>query len=104
MLAVDPEGSIRQFAAVKLHPDGTVSVGQRTGSEANPFTCAVKGSTFVVQANNMTVGSICDAMSGRARFHGWVRATPSAPGAWRHAQVIGGEGEGIQPHAVSALP
>ncbi|NMO19702.1 DUF1028 domain-containing protein [Pyxidicoccus fallax] len=62
VLAVDPEGSIRQFAAVKLHPDGTVTVGQRTGSEANPFTCAVKGSTFVVQANNMTVGSICDAM------------------------------------------
>ncbi|MBZ4420330.1 DUF1028 domain-containing protein [Myxococcus sp. RHSTA-1-4] len=63
VLTADPLASIRQLAAVKLNPDGTVTVGQRSGAETSHFTCSVKGSTFVVQANNMSTGEMCDVMA-----------------------------------------
>lgn len=63
VFTVDPYADYRQLAAVKLLPDGTVTVGQRTGAENASHRCAVKGATFVVQANNMTTPTICDAMA-----------------------------------------
>lgn len=74
VLAVDPLASIRQLAAVKLHPDGTVTVGQRSGAETSTFTCSVKGGTFVVQANNMSTGEMCDVMA-----EGFQQARGSLP-------------------------
>ncbi|MFP2927510.1 DUF1028 domain-containing protein [Pyxidicoccus sp. 3LG] len=63
VLASDPLASIRQLAAVKLHPDGSVAVGQRTGAESSPETCAIKAATYVVQANNMTTADMCRVMA-----------------------------------------
>jgi len=60
---IDPYASIRQLAAVKLHPDGTITVGQRSGAETSDHTCSVKGDTFVVQANNMSTPDMCRAMT-----------------------------------------
>jgi uncharacterized Ntn-hydrolase superfamily protein len=71
---LDPYVALRQYAAVKLHPDGSVTVGQRTGDENRPALCAVKGATYVVQANNQTTPDICDAMA-----RGFERARGSLP-------------------------
>ncbi|MCP3136363.1 DUF1028 domain-containing protein [Pyxidicoccus xibeiensis] len=74
VLASDPLAPIRQLAAVKLHPDGSVTVGQRTGAENSPATCSVKGATYVVQANNMTTSDICRVMA-----EGFDKARGSLP-------------------------
>ena len=74
VLAADPLASIRQLAAVKLHPDGRVTVGQRSGAETSDATCAIQGSTFVVQANNMTTGDMCRVMA-----EGFQQARGSLP-------------------------
>lgn len=74
VLAADPLGPIRQFAAVKLHPDGSVTVGQRTGAENSPFTCDVRGTTYVVQANNQTTADMCRVMA-----QGFEQARGSLP-------------------------
>jgi uncharacterized Ntn-hydrolase superfamily protein len=74
VLAADPLAAIRQLAAVKLNPDGTVTVGQRSGKDTSNFTCSVKGATFVVQANNMTTGDMCQVMA-----EGFQQARGSLP-------------------------
>lgn len=74
VLAADPYATIRQLAAVKLHPDGRVTVGQRSGAENSEHTCSVLGDTFVVQANNMTTPDMCRAMAD-----GFRRARGSLP-------------------------
>ncbi|RYZ40678.1 MAG: DUF1028 domain-containing protein [Myxococcaceae bacterium] len=63
VFTVDPYADYRQLAAVKLNPNGTLTVGQRTGAENAPERCAVKGATFVVQANNQTSPLVCGAMA-----------------------------------------
>ncbi|QSQ20814.1 DUF1028 domain-containing protein [Pyxidicoccus parkwayensis] len=63
VMAADPYGAYRQLAAVKLQPDGTVSVGQRTGEESSDFRCSIKGATYVVQANNQTTADMCRVMA-----------------------------------------
>ncbi len=74
VLAADPLAAIRQLAAVKLHPDGSVTVGQTSGAATSDATCAIKGSTFVVQANNMSTGDMCRAMA-----EGFQQARGSLP-------------------------
>ncbi|NOK36983.1 DUF1028 domain-containing protein [Corallococcus exercitus] len=63
VFTVDPYADYRQLAAVKLNPDGTITVGQQTGAESASQRCAVKGANFVVQANNQTTATICAAMA-----------------------------------------
>ncbi|WP_163997673.1 DUF1028 domain-containing protein [Pyxidicoccus caerfyrddinensis] len=63
VMAADPYGAYRQLAAVKLNPDGSVTVGQRTGEESSDFRCSVKGATYVVQANNQTTADMCRVMA-----------------------------------------
>ncbi|RKG96153.1 DUF1028 domain-containing protein [Corallococcus carmarthensis] len=74
VFTVDPYADYRQLAAVKLNPDGTITVGQQTGAESASHRCAVKGATFVVQANNQTTPTICAAMAT-----GFQQATGSLP-------------------------
>ncbi|WP_244238628.1 DUF1028 domain-containing protein [Corallococcus terminator] len=74
VFTVDPYADYRQLAAVKLNPNGTITVGQRTGAENAPERCAVKGATFVVQANNQTTPLICGAMAT-----GFLNAKGSLP-------------------------
>ncbi|RKH51815.1 DUF1028 domain-containing protein, partial [Corallococcus aberystwythensis] len=74
VFTVDPYADYRQLAAVKLNPDGTITVGQQTGAESASHRCAVKGATFVVQANNQTTPTICAAM-----VTGFQQATGSLP-------------------------
>jgi uncharacterized Ntn-hydrolase superfamily protein len=74
VFTVDPYADYRQLAAVKLDPDGTITVGQRTGAQNAEHRCAVKGTTFVVQANNMLSPTICARMA-----MGFQRATGSLP-------------------------
>lgn len=63
VMAADPYGAYRQLAAVKLQPDGSVTVGQRSGDENSEFKCSVKGATYVVQANNQTTADMCRVMA-----------------------------------------
>ncbi|RKG99483.1 DUF1028 domain-containing protein [Corallococcus sp. CA053C] len=63
VFSVDPYADYRQLAVVKLKPDGTITVGQQTGAENSPQRCAVKGATFVVQANNQTTAEMCNVMA-----------------------------------------
>ena len=74
VFSVDPYADYRQLAVVKLKPDGTITVGQQTGAENTPQRCAVKGATFVVQANNQTTAEMCNAMAA-----GFQRAKGSLP-------------------------
>ncbi|NOJ97510.1 DUF1028 domain-containing protein [Corallococcus coralloides] len=74
VFTVDPYADYRQLAAVKLNPDGTITVGQQTGAESASQRCAVKGANFVVQANNQTTATICDAMASA-----FQRTTGSLP-------------------------
>ncbi|MBU8895850.1 DUF1028 domain-containing protein [Corallococcus sp. M34] len=74
VLAEDPYGPIRQLAAVKLHPDGSITLGQTSGNQTADATCSVKGATYVVQANNMSTGNLCQAMAD-----GFEHATGSFP-------------------------
>lgn len=74
VFSVDPYADYRQLAVVKLKPDGTITVGQQTGAENTPERCAVKGATFVVQANNQTTAEMCNAMAA-----GFQRAKGSLP-------------------------
>jgi uncharacterized Ntn-hydrolase superfamily protein len=93
VFTVDPYAAYRQLAAVKLNPDGTVTVGQRTGDENAQHRCAVKGATFVVQANNMTSPNVCAAMAT-----GFQRATGSLPrrllAALKAGTLAGGDRNG----------
>ncbi|RKH41869.1 DUF1028 domain-containing protein [Corallococcus sicarius] len=74
VFSVDPYADYRQLAVVKLKPDGTITVGQQTGAQNTPQRCAVKGATFVVQANNQTTAEMCNAMAA-----GFQRAKGSLP-------------------------
>ncbi|QSQ11462.1 DUF1028 domain-containing protein [Myxococcus landrumensis] len=60
---IDPYATLRQLAAVKLHPDGTVTMGQVTGADSSGHHCAIRDTTFVVQANNMSTPDMCQAMA-----------------------------------------
>ncbi|MHA7628449.1 DUF1028 domain-containing protein [Corallococcus sp. M7] len=74
VFSVDPYADYRQLAVVKLNPNGTITVGQQTGAQNAPQRCAVKGANFVVQANNQTTATICDAMASA-----FQRTTGSLP-------------------------
>ncbi|WP_338871615.1 DUF1028 domain-containing protein [Myxococcus stipitatus] len=90
---VDPYATTRQLAAVKLHPDGSVTLGQTTGADASDHTCAVRGGTFVVQANNMTTPDICQAMA-----NGFLQAHGSLPqrlyASLKAGALVGGDRAG----------
>jgi uncharacterized Ntn-hydrolase superfamily protein len=74
VFSVDPYADYRQLAVVKLNPNGTITVGQQTGAQNAPQRCAVKGANFVVQANNQTAATVCDAMASA-----FQRTTGSLP-------------------------
>ncbi|MCP3098281.1 DUF1028 domain-containing protein [Myxococcus sp. K15C18031901] len=90
---VDPYASIRQLAAVKLHPDGSITLGQRSGSDTSAHTCSVKGDTFVVQANNMSSPDMCRAMA-----FGFRQAKGSLPqrlyASLKAGALVGGDRNG----------
>ncbi|WP_267575848.1 DUF1028 domain-containing protein [Corallococcus sp. bb12-1] len=98
VFTVDPYADYRQLAAVKLNPNGTITVGQRTGAENAPQRCAVKGASFVVQANNQTTPLVCTAMA-----MGFQNAKGSLPqrllaSLWAGARVgrdVNGERSGV---------
>ncbi|ATB36989.1 hypothetical protein CYFUS_002404 [Cystobacter fuscus] len=93
VFSVDPYANYRQLAAVKLNPDGTVTVGQRTGEQNTEHRCAVKGATFVVQANNQTTPAMCGAMA-----QGFQEAKGSLPqrllAALKAGALVGGDRNG----------
>ncbi|NOK14021.1 DUF1028 domain-containing protein [Corallococcus exercitus] len=93
VFTVDPYADYRQLAAVKLNPDGTITVGQQTGAESASQRCAVKGATFVVQANNQTTATICAAMAT-----GFQQATGSLPqrllASLKAGAKVGGDNNG----------
>ncbi|RKH90456.1 DUF1028 domain-containing protein [Corallococcus sp. AB045] len=93
VFTVDPYADYRQLAAVKLNPDGTITVGQQTGAESPSHRCAVKGATFVVQANNQTTPSICAAMAT-----GFQKARGSLPqrllASLKAGAAVGGDNNG----------
>jgi uncharacterized Ntn-hydrolase superfamily protein len=74
VLAADPWAAYRQLAAVKLNDDGSVTLGQRTGAQNSLATCDVRGTTYVVQANNQTTADMCRAMA-----QGFEQARGSLP-------------------------
>ncbi|GEN07572.1 Uncharacterized conserved protein, Ntn-hydrolase superfamily [Myxococcus fulvus] len=93
VLALDPYAPIRQLAAVKLHPDGSVTTGQRSGAQTSAHTCAIQGATFVVQANNMSTPDMCTAMAA-----GFQRAKGSLPQrlytSLQYGARVGGDNNG----------
>ncbi|MFB1482794.1 DUF1028 domain-containing protein [Corallococcus sp. RDP092CA] len=93
VFSVDPYADYRQLAAVKLDANGTLTVGQRTGAENAPQRCAVKGATFVVQANNQRTASICAVMAA-----GFQLARGSLPqrllAALKAGALVGGDNNG----------
>lgn len=64
-LADDPGKPDRQLGVAALDPaaPGGVTVASFTGRRNFPATCAVKGTTYVVQANLQSDGTICQAMA-----------------------------------------
>lgn len=101
VLAADPLAAIRQFAAVKVNADGTVSVGQRSGDSTSNFTCSIKGANFVVQANNMSTGDMCRAMA-----EGFESARGSLPmrllASLKAGALVGGDRNGERSGVIRA--
>lgn len=101
VLAADPLASIRQLAAVKVNADGSVSVGQRSGADTSNFTCAIKGATYVVQANNMSTGDMCRAMA-----EGFEKARGSLPmrllASLKAGARVGGDNNGERSGVIRA--